>query len=268
MLECVINISEGRRRDILAELSFAAREHLIDLHYDPHHNRSVFTLAGEGVHHSAMNLSCKAFDLLDIATHQGVHPRLGIVDVVPFVPLLGSTMSHAILARDRFAREISELHSVPVFIYGETRTLPDIRRHAFSSLSPSFGPSAPHPKFGAVAVGARNLLVAYNLYLEEPDIELAKRVAKEVRSPFFRTLGLKVGDEVQVSANLVDPAVHGIMELFLAVQRLAPIARGELVGLAPKATVSEVPVALRKKLGLDERSILETRISEKLTGAR
>ena len=125
MLECVVNISEGRNRDVLRQLAQACADELLDMHIDPDHNRSVFTLLGID---APRRLARQAVELLQLETHQGVHPRLGVVDVVPFVPLDGSTMDDAIAERDAFAQWVSSELSVPCFLYGSERSLPDVRR--------------------------------------------------------------------------------------------------------------------------------------------
>jgi len=266
LLECVINISEGRDPSVIADLGKAAGNSLLDTHSDRFHNRSVFTLYGKNVYQDASALAEKAFELLDLTQHEGVHPRIGILDVVPFVPIGNTDISEALEARQRFGLEISAKFLVPVFLYGPNRSLPYVRREAFKTLKPDFGPSAPHPRYGAVAVGARELLVAYNLYLTRPDLDEARLIAQEVRSHCFRTLGLKVGNEVQISANLVDPLNHGIYEFYKAVSRLTPISRGELVGLAPLKTIEETPGHLWETLDLEIDKALEIRTSAKETG--
>ncbi|MDA8271346.1 MAG: hypothetical protein M0Z39_08060 [Actinomycetota bacterium] len=259
MLECVVNISEGNDLELIAELAKAAGESLLDTHSDPYHHRSVFTLFGATVYSDVVKLTEKAFELLDITNHSGVHPRMGVVDVVPFVPVGDSDISQALQARQRFAREISTRFSVPVFLYGPDRTLPHIRREAFKTLAPDFGPPEPHPRWGSVSAGAREPLVAYNLYLSDPDLEAAKLVAKQVRCQHFRTLGLRVGDQVQVSANLIDPLNHGVYEFYRAVNSLVKISKGELVGLAPLKVIEETPKELWAMLDLSIDKAFESR---------
>ena len=265
MLECVINISEGSDPSIITRLSQAAGNSLLDIHSDQYHNRSVFTLFGRDVYRDSLALAGKAFELIDLRDHVGVHPRIGVVDVVPFVPIGDSDIFDALQARDRFASDIATQYSVPIFLYGPDRTLPQLRREAFKSLSPDYGPSTPHLKYGSIAVGARELLVAYNIYLAIPDLLLAKEVAAQVRSPYFRTLGLQVGNEVQVSANLVDPLNHGIYELYQTVSKFADVSKGELVGLAPRKVIEESPKNLWDILDLDIDKALEIRADRKLS---
>lgn len=261
MLECVINISEGTDRLVIEDLAKSAGAALLDIHSDPYHNRSVFTLYGPRSYQSAIMLTEKAFELLDIANHVGVHPRIGVVDVVPFVPLDGYPMAEAIKTSRDFAFEVATKFEVPIFLYGDHRTLPEIRKSAFTSIAPDFGPMTSHPRYGAIAVGARGVLVAYNLYLRDNDLELAKSVAAAVRSGYFRTLGLRVGNRVQVSANLVDPLNHGIFEFFSQVEALAAVDHGELVGLAPLNVIHNTPQQYWEKLDLSPQKSIEIRSS-------
>ena len=202
MLECVINISEGRDLEVVAAIAAAAGPDLLDVHTDADHNRSVLTVVGEDAPRAVARA---AVERLDLRHHVGVHPRIGVLDVVPFVPLGDTPMSAAVAARDEFAGWAAEALGLPCFLYGPERSLPDVRRGAFLTLGPDVGPSAPHPSAGAAAVGARRVLVAYNLWLVEPDLETARRIASAIRGDGVRALGLAVGDEVQVSMNLVDP---------------------------------------------------------------
>jgi glutamate formiminotransferase len=238
VLECVINISEGRDTARIARIAAAAGTDLLDVHTDPHHHRSVLTVVGED---AARAITRAAVDEIDLTDHDGVHPRIGAVDVVPFVPLDGSTMADALDARDRFGEWAGTELGVPTFRYGPERTLPEIRRHAFVDLPPDAGPAAPHRSAGAIAVGARPILVAYNVWLAENDLALARRIASAVRTSQLRTLGLQVGDRVQVSMNLIDPGAVGPAAATDAVAALAPIAGCELVGLVPEAVVRAVP---------------------------
>ena len=157
-----------------------------------------------------------------------------MVDVVPFVPLDDTTPDEALAARDRFCGWAGAELSVPCFRYGPDRTLPQVRRRAFDDLAPDCGPLVPHPTAGAIAVGARPVLVAYNVWLAEEDLGLARAIAAELRSPSVRALGLQVGNEVQVSMNLIDPATTGPGAVAAAVAARAAVSRCELVGLIPR----------------------------------
>jgi glutamate formiminotransferase len=258
MLECVVNISEGQDEAILAELAAAAGPDLLDRHADPHHHRSVFTLVGE---QAPRALAGGAVERLDLRRHTGAHPRLGVVDVVPFVPLGTAAMSDAVTARDAFARWAADALGLPCFLYGPERPLPEVRRRAFIDLWPDVGPPVPHPTAGACCVGARPPLVAYNVWLAEPDLAAARRVAAAVRAPAIRALGLAVGRRVQVSMNLVDPLAVGPAEAFDAVAALVPVAGAELVGLLPAAVLERVPAERWTSLDLGPDRTIEGRLA-------
>ncbi|MBX3313202.1 MAG: glutamate formiminotransferase [Actinobacteria bacterium] len=260
MLECVVNISEGRDLATVSAIGAAAGADLLDTHTDPHHNRTVLTLVGEA---AARAVAGEAFARLDLRDHVGVHPRIGVVDVVPFVPLAGSTMADAVDARDRFSTWAAETHGVPCFRYGTERTLPEVRRGAFVDLAPDTGPPAPHPTAGAIAVGARDVLVAYNAVLAEPDLALARRVAAEIRSPQVRALGLPVGDDVQVSMNLVAPERVGPAAVIDAIAQRAEVARCELVGLLPASVLQVVPEHRWAELDLGADRTIEARLARR-----
>lgn len=258
MLECVVNVSEGRDGEVVAALAAAAGGDLLDVHSDPDHNRSVLTLVGEDAPRAVARA---ALERLDLRRHAGAHPRIGVLDVVPFVPLGDTPMSAAIAARDEFAVWAGDELDLPCFLYGPERSLPDVRRGAFTTLTPDTGPSSPHPSAGAAAVGARRLLVAYNLWLSEPDLDLARRVAAAIRRPAVRALGLAVGDHVQVSMNLVDPTDVGPAAVWDLVADQAPIARAELVGLVPAAVLQGTAPERWVQLDLAPDRTIEARLS-------
>lgn len=270
MLECVINVSEGRDTDVLSRLAGSVRTSLLDLHSDPDHHRSVFTLVGTS---GARDLSRGAVQLLDIGRHAGEHPRLGVVDVVPFVPLDGSTMDDAVAARDDFARWAGDELGVPCFVYGPTgpigapeRTLPDLRRHAWRDLAPDAGPSGPHATAGAICVGAREPLIAYNVLLDSPDIALAREIARDIRRPGLRTLAFNVDGRAQVSMNIVDTVNVSVAEAFDAVagrarQRGVSGATAELVGLVPRRALEEVDPSRWSELDLGDDRTIEWRVN-------
>lgn len=257
MLECVVNVSEGRDRAAIATLARAAGQELLDVHSDPHHNRSVFTLVGEA---APRRLAQAAVRLLDIRRHDGAHPRIGVLDVVPFVPLAGATMHDAARARDAFALWVAEELEVPAFVYGSERSLPDVRRGAFETLVPDHGPPVAHPKAGAVAVGARHPLVAWNVYLDGSDVIEARRIAAKVRSLHVRALGLEVGDAVQVSMNLIAPDRVGPAQAWDLVASMALVDRAELVGLVPHAVLEVTPEHRWAQLDLGAHRTIEARL--------
>jgi glutamate formiminotransferase len=274
VLECVVNISEGRDPATLAELCQTAGPCLLDRHTDPAHHRTVFTLAGpltalrEGVN----GLVTTAVSRLDLAGHAGVHPRIGVVDVVPWVPfehwpLEPLPAERAVAERDRFARWAASTLGLPCFLYGPAvsgseRTLPDIRRRAWQDLLPDTGPRQPHPTAGASAVGARSELVAYNLWLDEADLPRAQSIAASLRSPTVRALGLPVNGAVQVSCNLIAPSTTNVEAVYDAVADQAAIARAELVGLLRQELLAKLPVHRWPELGVEESSTIEARLEE------
>src|SRR6266567_9626420 len=189
MLECVPNVSEGRRSDALARMATACGPCLLDVHVDADHNRSVFTLAAttnDEIERCVERLAEAVVRDADPSWRNGVHPRLGMLDVVPFVALAGTADDRAIAVRSAhdFARWISGNLDVPTFLYGDAdpddRPLPEVRRDAFVRRAPDFGPAEPHPRLGATAVGARRVLVAVNCELDSADVELARRIAYDV----------------------------------------------------------------------------------------
>lgn len=256
-MECVVNLSEGRDRAVIEALARAADGGLLDRHSDPHHNRTVLTMVGETAPRQVAQV---AAEKLAIASHQGAHPRIGVVDVVPFVPLNGATLSEAIRARDDFAGWVAKELGVPAFLYGPERTLPEVRRRAFRDLPPDHGPQAPHPRAGAVAVGARPLLVAWNVYLAEPDLARAKSIAQAIRGPHIRALGLRVGQEVQVSMNLVAPEKLGPAQAWDLVTAHSAVRQAELVGLVPHFVLEQTAEARWSQLDLSPDRTIEARL--------
>ncbi len=279
MLECVINISEGQDAAVLASLAEACGDALLDRHTDVDHHRSVFTLAGSDPSkaiEAARALTDAASSRIDIRTHFGVHPRLGVIDVVPFVALHSTPSSEAAVAAIDYAKWVVETHSVPVFLYGdadlENRSLPDARRTAFKTRAPDLGPAEPHPTLGAVAVGARPPMVAINVDIDTDDLALARAIAGKVRErdgglPGVRSLGFDLPHlgQVQVSMNIVGLEQTSIEEACLEVERLivasgASVARIELVGLVPDAALAACSKDFLERSGLTSNVSLENRV--------
>jgi len=239
LLECVINVSEGSRAEVIGAIAAAAGDSLLDLHSDAAHNRSVVTIGGLDVLDAAEAIAGTAVERLDLAAHRGVHPRLGVLDVVPFVPLDGGRirpagdLRAALTARAAFATWAAGTLALPCFLYGPERTLPNVRRTAFRGLDPDLGPKTPDPHRGAVCVGARQALVAFNLVLEEASVDQAREIARSLRSPEVRALGLRVESGAQVSCNLVAPFRVGPGAVYDRVSKFASVAACELVGLIP-----------------------------------
>ncbi len=273
MFECVVNVSEGRDVATLELLSRAAGASLRDRHRDRHHHRSVFTLINdpdpllEDLH----SLVGAAYKNVDLRRHQGVHPRFGVVDVVPFVALEPEDPARACELRDETAAWFADTQSVPVFLYGPladgtTRTLPEVRRGAFETLAPDAGPGDASATRGAVAVGCRPILVAWNLWLHGVGLATAKELAASVRSPSVRSLAFEVGDDVQVSCNLVDVTATRPSEVYDAVAAQLSdggvIERAELVGLAPRSLLEAEDPARWVELGLSADTTIEARLSQ------
>jgi glutamate formiminotransferase / 5-formyltetrahydrofolate cyclo-ligase len=286
IFECVVNVSEGRDEAVLDRLAHAAAPALRDLHRDPDHHRSVLTLAGPAdiVAAAARSLARETVARLDLRKHAGAHPRLGVLDVVPFVPYAPGRsapqdLAPAVTLRDEFARWLGTELGVPSFLYGplpgvRARSLPNVRRRAFAGggggLSPDFGPVQVDPRTGATAVGARQVLVAYNVWVSSA--ELARRVAPLVRSPDVRALGLAVGARAQVSCNLLAPGHYGPGALYDAVGALVDDAGGvvegaELVGLIPERVLAAVPRHRWAELGLSAEQTIECRLGAGATSA-
>lgn len=270
MLECVINVSEGRNLDLLDELSVSAGQSLRDLHADGFHHRSVFTLINdaESLVRDVRSFITATFDALDLRNHEGVHPRFGVVDVVPFVALEPESPSRALDVRDETARWLSDTFDVPTFLYGPmndgNRTLPEVRKHAFGDLAPDFGPATATEKRGAVAVGARPVLVAWNIWLTGVSRDETSDLAKAVRRHEVRALAFRVGENTQVSCNLIDPMVVGPSTVYDEVVAHLPeggeIVRCELVGLVPRAVLDGLERGRWVVLGLSENQTIESRL--------
>ena len=261
LVECVPNLSEGRDQEVIAALRAAAAAidgvKLLDSHSDPDHNRTVLTFAGPPpqVSLAAMRLAREAVKRIDMRTHAGVHPRMGAVDVIPFVPLSGSTIELCAEMAREMARYLGEDLGVPAFLYGaaassgQPRSLRDIRGAAPGLRPPDFGPRAPHPTAGAAAVGAREPLVAFNVSLDSADLEVAERIAHAIRGSSgglseVQALAFPLASRglVQVSMNLLDFRVTGLGRVLAKVRELAAdagvgLAACELVGLLPAATL-------------------------------
>jgi glutamate formiminotransferase len=272
-LVSAVNVSEGRDTVAIDMLAEACGDLLLDVHRDQDHHRSVFTLSG---HQSPLldalhELVRLAVDILDLAGHVGVHPRFGVVDVVPFAPVGSDDLMAAIEARDRLAIWAGALLSLPCFLYGPmpdggSRPLPEVRRGAFVTVRPDTGPDAPHPSAGAMAVGARRPLVAYNLWVRGLSLPETREVAARIRNPALRTLGLPVRGGTQVSCNLVDPERLGPADAYDLVAAALPapgrIERAELVGLVPEAVLTRTPADRFEELDLSADDGLEARLTD------
>jgi glutamate formiminotransferase len=279
VLECVVNVSEGRDANVLDALSAACAPALLDVHTDADHHRSVFTLAhatDDTATEDAVRALARAVDEhVGFANHRGVHPRLGAIDVVPFVALAPTEPSSAVAAARSFGAWLDAELAVPVFFYDgaddRRRTLPVTRREAFVTRLPDLGAAHPNARLGACAVGARPPLVAINVELDGDDLALARAVARDVREidgglPGVRALGLMLASRghAQVSMNLVDLDATGVETACDTVrERLASagggVERVELVGLIPAAELARCSDEFRRWSGLDESVTVEAR---------
>lgn len=294
MITSVPNVSEGRRPEIVAALRAALRRiprlRVLDVSSDPAHHRSVFTYAGDAECLEAASLSLLevAIAAIDLRRHRGVHPRMGAVDVIPFVPLGDDTLDACAALARRVGSTLGRRFHIPVFLYGAAASAPtrqrleDVRRGQFEGLAarlrkpewaPDFGPSAPHPTAGAIAIGARGPLIAFNVNLETDQVGVARRIAASVRErdgglAAVKALGLALTDRscVQVSMNLTDFTRTPPAVAFAAVSREAAalgiaVRNSELVGLIPRAALDGTTPAALRLVDFDDDQILEERLA-------
>ncbi|MGZ6270542.1 MAG: glutamate formimidoyltransferase [Candidatus Limnocylindrales bacterium] len=291
LVECVPNFSEGRRVEVVDALAEAVAAtpgvHLLDRTSDVDHNRSVLTFAGPSQPvMDAMEAAVRvALARIDMEHHEGQHPRIGAVDVIPFVPLGETTMAECVEMARTFGARLAGEFGLPVYLYAQAATRPDrvvladLRRPQYEGLKeligqhgrePDFGPARLHPRGGAVAVGARPFLIAYNINLAARDVDLAKRIAHRVRErsgglPRVQALGLDLEDLgcAQVSMNLLDFSVTPIWLVWETVRDLAAaegveLRESELIGLAPLASLT----AVADHLEIPSDLAVEARIGE------
>ena len=270
IIECIPNVSEGRRPDIVERLVAAVRNtpgvRLLDHSSDTSHNRSVLTLVGDGdaLTSAILSLFAEAVDSIDLRTHIGEHPRLGAVDVVPFVPIEGVTMAECVALAKEVGAAVAERFGIPVFLYDEAsdnplrKNLEDIRRGEFEGLamkmalpgwSPDFGPRAPHESAGASVIGARMPLIAYNINLNTDRLDVAKKIAAAIRHSsgglrYVKAMAVQLEDRnlAQVSINLTNFQKTPMHRVFDMVAREAArygvtVLESEIVGLVPSAAL-------------------------------
>jgi len=295
IIECVPNISEGRRAEIVAAIAAAVRRvpgaRLLDLSSDASHNRSVITMAGDAAPLKAAVLALfdAAVGLIDLRTHTGEHPRMGAVDVVPFVPIEGATMEDCVALAKDTAQSVADRFAMPVYLYEEAsinplrKNLEDIRRGEFEGLAakmatdgwvPDYGPPTPHPTAGATVIGARMPLIAYNINLSTDRIDVAKKIAAAVRFSsggfrYVKAMGVTLADRgiVQVSMNLTNYEKTPILRVFEAVKREAEkygvsVLESEIVGLVPAAALIDAAEAMLQLTAFKRNQVLETRLRE------
>jgi len=293
LIECVPNVSEGRRTEVVDRLLQAIERvpgaRLLDRSSDAAHNRSVITMAGEPAALEAAVLAL--FELavaeIDLRTHTGEHPRLGAVDVVPFIPIEGATMDDCVRLAQETGADVARRFNVPVYLYEEAATNPgrknlaDIRRGQFEGLAakmaqpewaPDYGPPAPHPSAGATVIGARMPLIAYNINLDTDRLDVAKKIAATVRFssgglPHVKAMGVALEDRgiVQVSMNLTNYQETPILRVFDAVKTEAErhgvaVLESEIVGLVPAAALVDNSERYLQLNSFTRSQILEERL--------
>jgi glutamate formiminotransferase len=293
LIESVPNVSEGRRADVIAAMVEAIRGvagvRLLDHSSDPSHNRSVFTLVGDsaGVERAVLALFERATGDIDLRTHKGEHPRIGAVDVVPFIPIEGVTMAECVALAKRVGAEVASRFGVPVYLYEEAsanparKNLEDIRRGEFEGLAarmtapdwaPDFGPAAPHPSAGASVIGARMPLLAFNINLATNRLDVAKKIAAAIRQSsggfrYVKAAGFMLEDRgiVQVSMNLTNYEKTPVFRVFETVKREAErygvsILESEIVGLIPAAALNAAAEFYLQIGGFKPDQILENKL--------
>lgn len=274
IVECVPNFSEGRNKDTIETIQNIIKKHkdikLLDFTSDADHNRTDVTLIGapEKVKAAALDIALKCVELIDMNKHKGEHPRMGAIDVVPFIPVSEITMEECIQLANEFAKEFSEKTHVPCYLYEEAakredrRNLADVRRGEYEGLKeeigknpdrvPDYGPNKMHPTAGATAVGARFFLIAFNVNLGTTNVEIAKNIAKTVRQSsggyrFVKAMGFEIKERniVQVSMNLTNYQKTSIFRVFETIKNEAerygiPVIGSEIVGLVPMEALADV----------------------------
>jgi len=298
LIESVPNFSEGRNGATVDAIADAMRldgVYQLDRHMDADHNRSVITLAGsrEALMEAVLRGIGQAAALIDLTRQQGVHPRIGATDVVPFVPIEDVTLEACAEMARQVGAQVWERYRIPVYLYESAATRPErvrlenIRRGQFEGLRdeiaadparwPDFGEPRVHPTAGAVAIGARKFLVAYNVFLATSDVEIARRIARTVRTssgglPCVKAMGVLVRGLAQVSMNLTDTEQTPMTRVFEAVSREAArhgvaVAASEIVGLVPRKALDEADARLLKIENFDPSMILENRLAAVIAGS-
>ncbi|HEY1579470.1 MAG TPA: glutamate formimidoyltransferase [Terracidiphilus sp.] len=297
LVECVPNFSEGRDKakiDAIVEAMKIPGVYLLDREMDGDHNRCVITLVGdrEAIQEAAIRGVGKAAELIDLTTHQGAHPRMGAADVVPFIPIEGVTLEDCVAMAKYVGAEIWKRHQIPVYLYEaaasspERQNLENIRRGQFEGIRneiatnparrPDFGDPRVHPTAGATVVGARKFLIAYNVFLNTSDVDIAKKIAKAVRFSsgglrFVKGAGFLVRGMAQVSMNLTDFDQTPIHRVFELVKREATrhgviLVSSEIVGLIPKAALEQAAEWFLQVENFDSSLILENRLAAVMGG--
>jgi len=296
LIECVPNFSEGTDAACMEAIVASMRVdgvHLLDWSMDADHNRSVVTVAGEpaAVVEAAVNAAGKAAETIDLTRQEGVHPRIGAADVIPFVPVKGIKLEQCVLLARQAGLEIWRRFGIPVFFYEAAAMRPDrvnledVRRGQFEGLRdaveketsrrPDLGGPALHPTAGACVVGARKFLVAYNIYFDSANVAIARAIAREIRAAGgglkgVKAMGVMAHGRAQLSMNITDFEATPISQVHRKVSSLAArykvsLAEGEVIGLIPEAACERESEWMRQLIGFDEETkILEHRLNSPL----
>ncbi|BBJ28398.1 glutamate formimidoyltransferase [Athalassotoga saccharophila] len=298
LIESVPNFSEGRREEVVKEIVKMAEETdnvwVFDWSMDKDHNRSVITIVGdpEGVSEAIFKMSKKAVELIDLRHHTGEHPRMGSVDVIPFIPIRGSTMEECIEISKKVGKRIGEELKVPVYLYEKSATTPlrenlaDIRKGEFEGFfekiklpewAPDFGPSEVHPTAGVVAVGAREYLIAFNVNLGTKDLKIAENIAKAVRNSsggyrFVKAIGVDLKEKgiVQVSMNMTNykkSPLHRVFETIrIEAERYGvPIVGSEIIGMIPMDAIIQTYKFYLRIDDLSSDKVIENKLLDKIS---
>jgi len=296
LVECVPNFSEGRRPEVVARVAEAIASVetacILDTHIDPDHNRSVITFVAlpEQIVDAAVKAVAKATELIDMRTHRGEHPRLGATDVLPFVPISGVTLDDCVVLAHEAGKRIANELAIPVYFYEraaqrpDRENLEDVRRGALELLrkqittnperAPDVGLPKVHDTAGAIAVGARPILIAFNVVLKSTDLATARQIARAIRArnggpPFLKALGFQLHSRslVQVSMNLVNYEVTGMSQAYSAIRLEAEkigveISSAEIVGLVPRSAIDRSAEYFSKLENFSEAKLLENQIEK------
>ena len=296
LVECVPNFSEGRRPEVIeaivSQVNAIPGVFLLDQEMDADHNRTVVTLVGEpeAAKEAAFRMIKTAAELIDLNQHRGEHPRMGAADVVPFIPLENMSTEECVRLAQDLGKRVGEELQIPVFLYEDAATRPErknlaqVRKGQFEGLreeiganperTPDYGPDKIHPTAGATAIGARFFLVAYNVNLDSQDLDLAKRIAKEIREssggfPCAKALGFDLADRnlVQISMNLVNYTVTSLATVYQAIQEKAAAAgveilESEIIGLVPQEALVDAAVEMLQIRNFSQEQIMEQKVAQ------
>ena len=285
LIECVPNFSEGRRKSVINKIAKAGKKMVLATEWNADHNRSLMTLVGEPekVYRAVWKMIKIAVKQIDMRIHKGEHPRIGAVDVVPFVPVSGVTINECVKLAERLGKQVAKELKIPVFLYEAAATAPerinlaDVRKGEYEGLvsemrKPDFGSSKMHPTAGAMVIGARKYLVAYNVNLDTADVQIAKDISNVIREkngglPGVKALGFAVDGKAQISMNLVDFEKTNIDEVYRAIEaeaqkRGVKIYNSEIYGMIPLESLVRMARVSLKAVNFKADQVLEKKMYE------